>query len=253
MTKACVAKKTGVSKSNSSHNKKKDVKKAKKCGTPNHPKRKCGTPAPGPKLCPYAGAQPKPHWNVNTINYQTISYEEYTEISASYTYWIQHSQTQEEYNHYEEEYKFIHDHYAEYHHTEELYAIPVIEEWEIKGGNHGNHEHHHEEHAEPQVIGGGHQVVDNGIVCFPANSDAAKKLLASGVVGESVEEADFEVHCHDWIKKISHCESSEEYTTYVHQYEEYVHKYEVTHKGCTYPKVPAFKGKNGQNAATGTH
>ena len=83
--------------------------------------------------------------------------------------------------------------------------------------------------------------VDNAI-CFPSKIAAVQNLIKSGVKIITVEEASFEHECNTWVTKIKHCESYEEYTTYVHQYEEYVHKYEVTHKGCHYPNIPKFSG-----------
>jgi hypothetical protein len=220
-----------------------------------------------------------------------LSPKDYESHAKEYTYWIEHAETSEEYHQYHSEFTYFTEHYSEHHQSETIWAVPVNTKWEtttvVHNGigheaehhDHSDHQdnqdiehhfadHHHDHHNadhhfadnhhevhEPTVVGGNTNthVEDWGIVCFSKNSDAAKKLIASGAQSVDVETADFEVHCHEHIEKINQCTSYEEYTTLVHQYEEYVHKYEVTHKGCHYPKVPAFHGSAHTNVAVVQH
>ena len=139
----------------------------------------------------------------------------------------------------EHEHDFDH-HFS--HHMKELDHHDHDFDHHTGSGYQGSHMIHHVLHEVTHPNGVKQTIVDNGVICFPKNSKAAQKLIASGVHGETVDQAEFEEQCGGWMTKIRHCGSQAEYTTAVHQYEEYVHQYQATHPGCSFPSVPSFGG-----------
>jgi hypothetical protein len=194
-----------------------------------------------PVLCHTHGVYQRPNYtSITVIEYESWSYEEYQSIAEQYTYWISHCQSKSEYQKWVKEFEYITEHYSQYHSDYDLFAIPHITEWDVTvevTHEHG-HSHGHEAHPEPQVV-------DTGIVCFSKGNAEVQKLIDHGAKYETVEEADYEVHVNDWIYKIEHSSSFEEYTSYVQKYEEYYHHYEVEHKGCGYCKHPKPKSFGG--------
>ena len=87
---------------------------------------------PKKRRCQIHGTPVRIERHASDIDYSSVSEEEFQSISEQYTYWIEHSSSQEEYLQYVSEFNFFNIHISEFHTEWETFEVPVVEDMETE-------------------------------------------------------------------------------------------------------------------------